>query len=85
MHCMRLTQMSREIAEGKGVIVRRPNAEFLIGIRKGKVNLQTLIENVEANIKEIDKIFEESNLPDAVEEGFINNLIIEIRKKHYNI
>lgn len=85
MHCMRLTQMSREIAEGKGIIVRRPNAEFLIGIRKGKVNLQTLIENVEANIKEIDRIFAESDLPEKVEAGFISDLIRKIRKEVYKL
>ena len=30
MHCVRLTQMAKEIAEGKGIIVRRENAEELI-------------------------------------------------------
>ena len=60
MHCMRLIQMSREIAEGKGIIVRRPNAKYLISIRKGKVDLQTLIDKVEKEIVEIDKLFEES-------------------------
>lgn len=85
MHCVRLNQMSREIAEGKGIIVRRPNAQELIDIRKGKIDLQSLIDRVESEIVEIDRLFKESNLPDAVEEGFINNLIIEIRKKHYNI
>ena len=85
MHCMRLTQMSREIAEGKGIIVRRPNAEFLISIRKGKVDLQTLIENVEANIKEIDRIFAESDLPEKVEDGFISDLIRKIRKEVYKL
>jgi hypothetical protein len=39
--------MSREIAEGKGIIVRRPNAKELISIRRGEVDLQTLIDKVE--------------------------------------
>lgn len=85
MHCVRLNQMSREIAEGKGIIVRRPNVEELLDIRRGKVDLQSIIDRVENEIKEIDKLFQESNLPDKVEEGLINELIIEIRKKHYNI
>ena len=46
MHCMRLIQMSREIAEGKGIVVRRPNAKELISIRKGEIDLQTLIDKV---------------------------------------
>jgi predicted nucleotidyltransferase len=85
MHCVRLMQMAREIAEGKGIIVRRPNVEELLDIRKGKVDLQSLIDKVESEIKEIDKLFEESELPDSVDLNFINDLIIKIRRKIYNI
>jgi hypothetical protein len=80
---MRLIQMSREIAEGKGIIVRRPNAKELISIRKGEVDLQTLIDKVEKEIVEIDKLFEESNLPDIVNNQLIHNLIVKIRKQIY--
>ena len=83
MHCMRLIQMSREIAEGKGIIVRRPNSKELISIRKGEVDLQTLIDKVEKEIVEIDKLFEESNLPDMVDNKLIHNLIVKIRKEIY--
>jgi len=83
MHCMRLIQMSREIGEGKGIIVRRPNAKELISIRKGEVDLQTLIDKVEKEIVEIDKLFEESNLPDIVDNKLIHNLIVKIRKQIY--
>jgi uncharacterized coiled-coil DUF342 family protein len=80
---MRLIQMSREIAEGKGIIVRRPNAKELISIRKGEVDLQTLIDKVEREIIEIDKLFEESSLPDMVDNKLIHNLIVKIRKEIY--
>ena len=83
MHCMRLIQMSREIAEGKGIVVRRPNSKELISIRKGEVDLQTLIDKVEKEIVEIDKLFEESNLPDIVDNKLIHNLIVKIRKEIY--
>ena len=83
MHCMRLIQMSREIAEGKGIIVRRPNYKELISIRKGEVDLQTLIDKVEKEIVEIDKLFEESDLPDMVNNQLIHNLIVKIRKQIY--
>lgn len=85
MHCKRLMGMAREIAEGKGIIVRRPDAEYLISIRKGEVNLQTLIDDVESEIKEIDRLFSESNLPDSVDMEFIHNLIVKIRKQIYKI
>jgi uncharacterized protein len=83
MHCKRLMGMAREIAEGKGIIVRRPDAEYLISIRKGEVDLQTLIDDVETEIKEIDRLFNESGLPDSVDMEFIHNLIVKIRKQIY--
>jgi len=85
MHCKRLMGMAREIAEGKGIIVRRPDAEYLISIRKGEVDLQTLIDDVENEIKEIDRLFNESGLPDNVDMEFIHNLIVKIRKQIYKV
>lgn len=85
MHCKRLMDMAREIGEGKGINVRRPDAESLIAIRKGEVDLQTLIDNVESEISKIDKLFEESKLPDYVNTDLINNILIETRKQIYNI
>jgi hypothetical protein len=85
MHCYRLVQMAREIAEGKGVRVRRENAKELIAIRKGEVDLQTLIDFVENEIVEIDTLFKESNLPNSVDKDLINNLIVKIRKEIYDL
>lgn len=85
MHCRRLLEVAKEIAEGKGINVRRTNADYLISIRKGEVDLQTLIDNAENDIKEIDELFKNSNLPDRVEPNLINNILINIRKKIYNL
>jgi hypothetical protein len=85
MHCMRLMQMAREIGEGKGINVRRENAKELISIRKGEVDLETLISKVQSEIVDIDDIFNESNLPEFVNLEMVNNLLISIRKKVYNL
>jgi predicted nucleotidyltransferase len=85
MHCVRLIQMAREIGEGKGINVRRENAKELISIRKGEVDLETLIEKVESEIVEIDNIFNNSDLPESVDTRLTNNLIVSIRRKIYNI
>ena len=84
MHSRRLMDMAREIALGLGINVRRENAQELIDIRKGKIDLQTLIEQVEAEIIEIDELFNNSNLPDKVDESFVNEILIKIRKNIYN-
>jgi predicted nucleotidyltransferase len=85
MHCRRLMDMAREIAEGKGIVVRRANAQELIDIRQGKVDLQTLIDHVESEIKEIDLLYKNSTLPDNVDMNLVEQILINIRKKIYNV
>jgi predicted nucleotidyltransferase len=85
MHSKRLMSMAREIAEGKGINVRRSDAEYLISIRRGEIDLETLISEVEKEIVEIDELFANSNLPDSVDKNFVNELLIKIRKNIYNI
>ena len=77
--------MAREIAEGKGIVVRRPNAQELIDIRQGKVDLQTLIEHVESEIKEIDLLYKNSTLPDKVDMNLVEQIMIGIRKQIYSL
>ena len=85
LHCKRLMEMAKEIAKGEGIIVRRPNAKELIAIRKGEVDLQTLIDNVEKEIIEVDKLFDNSSLPDSIDTELIHNLIVKIRKQIYKL
>lgn len=81
MHCARLLDMCIEIAKGEGINVRRSNKEELIDIRKGKVDLNSLIEQYEEKIVYIEKLFKESNLPDEVNFKLLEDILIKIRKK----
>lgn len=85
LHCARLIDTAIEIAEGKGVIVKRPNAQELIAIRQGKIDLNTLIKTSEEKIKKMDDLFKNSSLPNEVDEGFANDLLINVRKSFYNV
>lgn len=85
MHCMRLIRMAQEIGAGKGVIVRRPDAEELLSIRRGEVDLSKLIEMADEAISEMDSIFDNSDLPDKVNQNLVNDLLIKIRKEFYQI
>lgn len=85
LHCRRLLDVAIEIAETGNFSVMRPNAEELIQIRKGEiVSLEDIIEKAEADIKRIDILFQESNLPDEVEPNLIDKLLLEIREMHYS-
>jgi hypothetical protein len=83
LHCQRLLNMAKEIADGKGVIVRRPDAQYLISIRKGQVDLQTLINEAEVKIKEIDQAFDNADIPDEVHHELVGELMLDVRKSIY--
>lgn len=85
MHCMRLIRMAQEIGAGKGIQVRRADREYLLSIRRGEIDLESLIETAEAEIKEMDRIFENSDLPNSVDKDLVNDLLIKIRKSFYKI
>ena len=85
MHCRRLMDMAREIAEGGGINVRRENSQELIDIRKGKIDLETLISHVESEILEVDKLFRSSSLPDSVDDDIVKNILLDVRKTIYEL
>lgn len=85
MHCMRLIRMAQEIGSGQGIKVRREDAQELLAIRRGEIDLDGLIVMADESIKEMDNIFENSTLPDTVDSELVNNLLIEIRRNFYNL
>lgn len=82
LHCRRLLNMAMEIGQGKGLIVKRPDAEELLKIRRGEVDLQSIINKAKEDIKSLDELFKNADLPDSVDEDFLNELLLEIR--YYN-
>jgi hypothetical protein len=84
MHCKRLLEMSIEIGRGEGIIVRRPNAQDLLAIRRGEVDLKTLIDESEKMIRDLDSVFADSNLPDSVDPGLVHDILVDIRRKFYS-
>lgn len=85
MHCMRLINMATEIGEGKGIIVRRPDAEDLLKIRRGEVDLDTLIDVADKAIENMDSVFDKSSLPNSVDKDLVNNLLVSIRSEFYKL
>ncbi|MCK5788986.1 MAG: nucleotidyltransferase domain-containing protein, partial [Chlamydiia bacterium] len=75
-HCIRLINMSKEIARGEGIIIKRPEAQYLLDIRHGKVDLDSLIDEANESIRVMDELFDNSDLPDNVDMNLINNLLV---------
>ena len=78
-HMVRLLNMASEIAMGKGIIVRRPDAEYLKNIRLGKVDLKEIYDTAEDRIVEIRGMFEKSDLPENISTEFVQDLLLKIR------
>jgi hypothetical protein len=83
-HCFRLLEMASEIGRGQGIIVKRPNREDLLKIRRGEMDYDYLISKAEEMIEDLNGIYEKSNLPNSIDKDFANELLILIRKEFYN-
>ncbi len=83
LHCVRLIDTAIEIAETGTINVRRPNKDYLIEIRQGKHDLQSILSRCEKDLIKIDETFDKCNLPDIVSPVFIDNLLTELRNELY--
>jgi hypothetical protein len=72
--------VAMEIAETGKLNVRRPNADYLLSIRHGKVPLEDIIKQAEEDILKLDELYANSDLPEKVDMEFLNDLLLQIRK-----
>jgi uncharacterized protein len=82
LHCNRLLDMAIEMAEGKGVILKRPNREWLLSVKKGKLTYDEIMKIINEKKDKLDEVYKNSILPDKVDEKLVRNIILEIRKKY---
>ncbi len=85
MHCHRLLDMSIEIGNGEGIQVRRKNFDYLLDIRAGKYDYDELVKSAEEKIKIMNETYDNSDLPENIDENFIDELVLKIRKEFYQI
>ena len=80
--CFRLIQMCIEIARGEGFHCDRTgiDREFLLDIRAHKFEYEELMSILESKKSDRDAAIATSTIPDAVDAGLINDLLLEIRK-----
>jgi predicted chitinase len=79
-HCVRLLNVSREIAETGTFKVKRQNAEYLLQIKHGEVPLKEIMEYANNEIAGLKELYEKSNLPEEVDPVFVKELLLKIRK-----
>lgn len=81
MHLVRLIRMGEEILEGKGVIVKRPDAQELLSIRNGAWSYEDLMHWASVKLARLDVLYDESKAvpgaPDRVKLDRICNELVD--------
>ena len=88
MHCIRLIRMGKEIANGDGLILDRRVAgdrDFLMAVRNHQFEYDELMEIVNKDKANLDEAIKSSTIPQEIDESFVNDLLINIRKKAYGM
>lgn len=79
LHCRRLLDMAIEIATEKTITIRRKNADYLLAIRRGEVELDSIIKRAETDLLSLNELFKNSGLPLDCDKDFVNDLLLKIR------
>jgi predicted nucleotidyltransferase len=86
MHCFRLMHMAGEIAEGKGMILQRTwDRQFLMDVRNHKFEYEEIIERLEEEKERMNQLMEQSTIREQIDTVFVNQLMIDIRKKQFKM
>lgn len=78
MHLMRLLRMGCEIMEGKGVIVKRPDKDYLLDVRSGKYSYDEILTQANELDAKLNILYEKSTLPHSPDTNKINELVIKL-------
>lgn len=80
-HCARLLTMCKEIAENKGIILKRiEDKDFFLNIKLGKVNYDDILSYTENIISLLPDLYKNSSLRDNADFDHLNEILIRIRK-----
>lgn len=84
MHCIRLLNTSIDLLSGKGLVLKRPEKDYLLDIRNGKVTYDDIIKEAEEKMEYIDKLYKITTLPKEVNRKYVQELLLKIRLDNLN-
>jgi predicted nucleotidyltransferase len=86
LHNIRIIETAMEIPTDKTINIFRPNREYLIDIRRGKYDLQTLMDKSENDLEVMYELFKNSDLPDKFEhQEMIKEFIDKTRSDFFTL
>lgn len=80
MHCVRLLEMSLDIFKEEKLVVRRPNREYLLDIRKAKFSYEEIMDRCQGLLEEVKTAKDTCSLPDKVSRD--PELLLRIRRDY---
>ena len=81
MHLMRLLQMGIEVLGQGQLLVRRPDAEFLLGVRDGALTYPELIALADERAGQLTALLETTRLPPEPNRAAVEALLIELHRE----
>lgn len=86
MHSFRLIRMCTELAQGKGFnLVRTEDRQFLLDIKTHKIPYEEIKDQLDKEKILMDEACAKSTLPDEPDAKFVNDLLLNTRKKYYGL
>jgi uncharacterized protein len=79
MHTIRLLDMATEILEQGKVMVRRPNCEHLLAIRKGVFPYEELMQEAQGSMERVERAYLQSVLPEVPDRALLEHLLVQTR------
>ncbi len=83
MHTFRLLAMAEEILQQGKVLVKRPDRENLLSIRRGEWSYEDLLAAAAKKMQAVTLAHQKSTLPDQPDANFIDQLLIKLRTMLY--
>lgn len=81
-HMVRLIHMGIELAKGEGFnVVRTWDRDFILKVKNHGFEFDEIMAYIEEKTNEFNKAIETSTLKEKIDVNFVNDLLIEIRKK----
>ncbi|MEM6673726.1 MAG: nucleotidyltransferase domain-containing protein [Planctomycetota bacterium] len=81
MHLVRLLKMGDEVLSSGTLTVRRPDAEWLLGIRDGALDYASLLELAEDMTSTLQDKMSASTLPDGPDQGAAEALLVRLHRR----
>jgi len=82
MHLLRLMRMCKEILSGQGVLVKRPDADELLAVRRGERGYDDLVNEAEQLEQECDVLYHDSPLPHKPDRNRLDELIVKMTQDY---